>query len=85
MAISKDELKKIIIDIVNDNNGLKSMELIPKLPESVFIYLKSEDICETLDELVSNGDILEIEYSVPNYSYKIKSFYLPKGTEILNK
>jgi hypothetical protein len=46
---------------------------------------KEYDLSElpmTLEELVEKGKIIEVAYTLPNMSYREKSFYLPAGTEI---
>lgn len=62
------------------SNGIRYTDLIFKL-ESEFtddlIKLEKE-----INDLVKQGEIIEIEYTLPNMDYRIKHYYLPKGTRI---
>lgn len=62
------------------SNGIKATDLIFKL-ESEFTddLIKLEKEINNLFEL---REIIEIKYTLPNMDYRIKSFYLPKGTRI---
>jgi hypothetical protein len=33
-------------------------------------------------ELCAEGELVEVEYVLPNMTYRVKTFLLPKGTEI---
>ena len=59
--------------------GLKAIELVVEGSRER-IFLSSDAI----EEAVLTGDIVEIEYIVPNMPGRIKSFLLPKGA-IINR
>jgi len=40
------------------------------------------DILCFIDQLVSEGEIVEVEYILPSMNFRIKSLYLPKGAEV---
>ena len=77
-------LKKIILDIVNNSSGIKNVELALKvLHDTLPVQYDALEFMTILDGLVALGEIVEIEYTLPGYSNRIKSIYFPKGTNIL--
>lgn len=75
-------LEQAIVDGVNNSGGLKATELAANVAGSV--SADSKAFVKTLDKLIKMGELVEIEYVRPDAPEKIKSFLLPKGTEILN-
>lgn len=41
-----------------------------------------QDILALILEMVDEGELVEVDYVLPNLNYRIKSFLLPKGTEV---
>jgi len=77
--------KGAICALVEQAQGCKALELIAKLgSEQVWVIeeVNSWTAIELIEELVEEGELIEIEYTLPNMSYRVKSFLLPKGTEI---
>ena len=84
------EMHALIREIVTEKPGIKGTELITDVLTEM--YLKGQGYAEhfapdlepvdAINTLVKQGDIVEIEYCVPVMSYRIKSLYFPKGTEI---
>jgi hypothetical protein len=76
-------MKNRIKQIVEERQGLKTTELVALL---VTKEDKSPNLSDTIQaaiqELVHNGEIVELEYVLPNLSYKVKSILFPKGTII---
>lgn len=68
---------EIVEKIVNNRNGIKATELA-----ALSDVRDVKDLVQTIECLVQNGRIVEVEYVLPNISYRIKSFLLPKGTQI---
>jgi len=73
-------MKEKIIELVDDFGPIKSTELIVRLFDC--LKLAKVDINGILDELVVNGDIIEVCYTLPSMTYREKSLYFPKGTII---
>ena len=71
------EMKEKVIELVNDFGPIKATELVVRL-----IDIQGTNITDILDELVKNGDIIEVEYTLPQMDYRVKSLYFPKGTII---
>jgi len=74
-------LKEIILEVAE--KGVKATELIAESMQAMQTAgIDFTNLMPTIDELVANGDLIEIEYSLPSMPYRIKSFYFPKGTII---
>ena len=87
--MSKDRLKEAIVNTVISHNGCKGTELPVLLTKTyaetspdVWSAFLSEDFCQVLCELVQDARLVEIEYSLPHLPYRVKSFYLPAGTQV---
>ncbi|MDD5008557.1 MAG: hypothetical protein PHC68_09215 [Syntrophorhabdaceae bacterium] len=84
MTDLKQVLKKKISAIVNGSTGIKLMELVSH--ELLVDYYTSEageryDFSDLVEELVSSGEIVEVEYCLPR-SDRIKSFLLPGKSKV---
>jgi hypothetical protein len=82
------KMKDEIIKIVYDCGPINSIELTSKI--SVWVWENTRNhsddewrFSDVLDELIKNGDIIEVCYTLPQMDYRIKSLYFPKGTIIL--
>ena len=77
-------LEKTILDIVNSSSGIKNVELALKvLHDTLPAQYDALEFMQILDGLVALGEIVEIEYTLPQNPDRIKSIYFPKGTNIL--
>ena len=72
--MTKEEQNNIILDLVTSKQGCKATELAVEIATKADI-----DLVQTL---VTEGRLVEIEYVLPNMPYRIKSFLLPKDTQI---
>jgi hypothetical protein len=79
-----DALRKAIVEMVEEEQGIKATELIPQIairhPELIIVLNEMPD---TLEQLVHEGELVEVEYVLHTMNYKSKSWYLPKGTEVI--
>lgn len=87
--MTEDAIKDLIVEVIQTCQGMKATELPVKLyehHEALFM-----EICSALQawslhklaaDLVKEGRIIEIEYILPDMTNRIKSFYLPKGTQV---
>jgi hypothetical protein len=78
----KVNIKEIIRKTVNSHQGIKSVELVLEVMQqasdmNITIY---ED---ALMELIEERGIVEIEYTLPQMDYRVKSLYLPKDTIVV--
>lgn len=79
-----DELKTKIAERVFELQGCKATEIF-HCTELVFECLVlTRDLPAILEEMVSEGKLVEVEYLLPNMNYRIKSFLLPAGTVLNN-
>lgn len=79
-----DTLKQAIIETITAKQGVKSTELVAILAsEHPELLVMMGNLADILEELVHEGEIVEIEYSLPNMRYRAKSWYLPKGTHVV--
>lgn len=82
------DIKSKILDIVSDKPGIKGVDLTLDVLQ---LLLEHENNCDDpkselavglINELVLQGEIVEVEYVLPTMTYRIKSLYFPKGTEV---
>ena len=80
----KKNMKEIILDILRLQNGIKAVDLALDTMSRVNpVRFCTEEYHKTIDELVSSGEIIEIEYINPEMPYRVKSIYFSKGTFLL--
>lgn len=78
--MNNEEIKNRLVEIVTEKQGCKATELCA-IKELIFGDCKP--LPELIEELVKEERILEIEYVLPSMNYRIKSFLLPAGTQIV--
>lgn len=80
-------MREIILHMVNTHEGLKGVDLALKVMGEINpVVFKYEDYLPILRELVRSGEVIELEYVLPdsgNTHYFPKHIYFPKGTEIV--
>jgi hypothetical protein len=74
--MTRDEVKDLIVQVVTDIQGAKTVELVADERLTAFVSF------ELLEELVAEGRLVEVEYVLPERDWQCKSFYLPKGTDV---
>ena len=78
------DVRQLIIDTVNDTTGIKAVELICRVAPIIYesdCRLQG-DITAMLEQLVKEGEVVELELLLPHANDRIKSMYFPKGTEL---
>lgn len=75
-------LRSAIIRCVSGAQGIKSTALVAEVATFIGGHAVDSDLCKMLDTLIAEGDIIEIEYTLPELEYRVKSFLLPKGSKI---
>ncbi len=87
--LGRNEVKNRIVNIVNNVQGLKATELVVKLmevlrEENLQYVLHEHSVTILVDELVREGELVEVEYILPGLlSNRIKSFLLPASTQVI--
>lgn len=77
-----------VVEIVKENPGIKSTELATKLTIKKCensLKVEGHEIVKAIDEAVTEGLILEIEYVLPSMPYRITSVYFPTNTKLIFK
>lgn len=74
-------LAKNVLETIKENPGIKSTELAIKVAEKSKV--NAGEFMEIIDALVSIGEIVEIEYTMPLMEYRIKSIYFPKESNVV--
>lgn len=76
------DIKSIIKKTVNNNQGIKATELVLEvMHQSSDMNLDAYE--DALMELIKEGEIVEVEYTLPQMDYRVKSWYLPKDTVVI--
>ncbi len=78
-------IKELIKKTVNQNPGIKGVNLVLDVTVSLSKEVdewEEDAYFEALEDLVSQKEIIEVEYVLPGLGNKIKSIYFPKGTDV---
>ena len=73
------EAKDKIVETINVAQGVKATQLAVM---NEIIQLQHFNVPLLLNDLVREGRIVEVEYVLPEMKWRIKSFYLPAGSEL---
>jgi len=75
--------KKIIVKLVEEKNGIKSVDLsMDLLDADKSFFLEVSQISNIIDDLVQEGKITALNYTVPSMDYRLKTILFPKGTRV---
>lgn len=74
--------KQVLIAAVTENQGCKATELVALVADKMGNDFAHYDFMQALREIVDEGDVEEVEYVLPQMDFRIKSFLLPKNTQI---
>lgn len=79
-------LREAILVSVNSHQGMKGVDLVLNVMGLVNC-MKFTDVeyQQELESLLKNGEVVELEYILPQLNYRIKSMYFPKGTVFNNR
>lgn len=75
-------LRTAILSAIAGFQGVKSTELVAKVVLEIGGNSVDAQLAEMLDKLIEDGEIIEIEYILPEMPYRVKSFLLPKGCKL---
>lgn len=78
-----EKTKELICQTINRKPGIRAIDLLLKVisDNEEFVELGSH-FNTAIEELVENGDIVEIEYVLDTMNYRCKTIYFPKGTHV---
>lgn len=76
-------MREVTLEIIKNSTGIKSVELALKVMAEIGPSKFDTDKFQlTLAQLVNGREIIEVEYVLPNVSYRTKAIYFPKGTRL---
>lgn len=78
---SEISLRDAILATVNSHQGVKGVELVLNTMGLASKLFDDREYMLELSRLLDEGEIIEVEYSLPQMDYRIKSLYFPKGTQ----
>ncbi len=78
-------IKEQVQAYVADVQGCKLTELCSQPDLVLGAIAEEEELPAIIEELIEDGKLLEVQYSVPNLPYRVKSFILPGGSEFYIK
>lgn len=80
--MTRNEAKDLIVKTIEAMQGMKATELAA-MPEVVLpLSLVQLELPDLIDELVEEGRLTEVEYSVPELHWRAKSFLLPANSQV---
>jgi len=75
------DYKEIIKTKIDNSTGIKGVELSLAVMDVVNpAIFKFEEYWNAITELVESGEVMELEFVLPQIDYRTKSIYFPKGT-----
>jgi hypothetical protein len=74
------DLDNFILAVVNDG-PIKGVDLALEVASKVR-DITPDDVHQSIDRLIKEHKILEVEYVLPSMDYRAKSLYFPQGTQI---
>jgi len=80
-----DDLRKMITEVVEMNQGMKMIELITYLVVKLANderMINSDVILAIIENMEKKKELVVINYVLPQMNYRLKMFILPKGTQI---
>ena len=80
--MGKEEIKTDIdrvVEFVAQKQGCKAMVVAA---DGHLAQACNQSICDIIEEAVREKRLVEVEYTLPLMSYRIKSFLLPIGSEV---
>lgn len=74
-------VREIILSVVNSKQGVKAVTLVLDVLSNTGFTISNTEYELELNKLVQEGEIIELEYILPEMNYRIKSIYFPKETK----
>jgi hypothetical protein len=73
------EIELWVSDHIKYQPGISAVVLISR----VYVEFPGEDNLAIIEQMVTDGKIVEVEYVLSTMDYRIKSVYFPMGTRII--
>lgn len=71
-------LKSLIVDAIKDNHGIEAIDLVCRA--DIAPYCVEINFVDLLADMVDNGEIVALVYSVDN---QVKKMYFPKNVKFI--
>jgi hypothetical protein len=75
---TQEQVRAKVVQLVTHYNGLKPMDVVAMLDDEERALFSGT----TLEKMVQEGELIEVEYTLPNDAEQIHSFLIPIGTEM---
>jgi len=80
------DYKEIIIKVVNENSGIKGVELSLRVITIINpLKFNKNEYLQSLLAVVEDGEILELEFTLSHLDYRVRSIFFPRGTILFPK
>lgn len=76
--MTADKAKEMLLEKIVGLQGMKATQIATEFA----VELQDFNVPELLDQMVKEGKIIEIEYTLPEMTWRCKSFYLPGGADV---
>jgi hypothetical protein len=73
---TKEQVRARVLELVEHYRGMKPLDLIAHLDAEERALFSGA----FLEDLITNGDLIEVEFTLPNDPEQIHSFLVPIGT-----
>lgn len=77
-------LRQAVLEIVEEHGAIKGTDLALKMADQHRDLMdgpaKLDAYMAELEAMVKDNELIEVEYTTPQVSYRTKSIYMPKGT-----
>ena len=76
--------KDIVQMVVREVQGGKGVEIATRCVRKMIENgVECPNVPELLSLMVANGELVEVEYVLPDHPHQVKSFYLPKSSRVM--
>ena len=80
-------LRDIILEVINESTGTRSNQFIVDVMSYIRdnnLEINTQNLVEEIDACINDGLIMEIDYTVPESNWRIRSLLLPKDSQLIN-
>ena len=81
--MNTQDIKKFIVDTVLSQEGVMHSKLELWTAQE-FSTVERNTILQAMSEAAQDGLVKRIDYTVPKSSWKVRSFYVPAGSQIIS-
>ncbi len=76
-------MRELVLHLINISQGISNTDLTLKAMAEVGPFQFDKDRFElTIAQLINGKEIIEVEFVLPQYSYRTQAIYFPKGTRL---